>query len=562
MVGRLRTLVPRFVRQRYALKFMLALFVLAASVGAVGLFGTKVIAAEAEQQVESDALRIAEDQGEKVEQATRNEELETARLAEKLRTVPPERRSAVLEREHQSIDGNHNIYVLDVANGTILNSTNAELAGKPIKSADTLWGQQFGYMGEGVYENKTVYDAWKLDWMVRWIAAIGGTAPDGTNVMNYHRLLAADGSDRGKLLIVAQKMSERGEVLSNEDGRVSYVIDEKATLTQEEAPYGTIVLTPNESVLYEPYRNGDNFDPSKVPSEPEIHDIGKPGEALAATVGPEYADKEYIAVAKRLEFGDGRFIIVYHAPREQAFGFSQSVNRYGTAVTFGGVFLIVLIGGVIGRNTSRSIQRLRSKAEQMEEGNLSVEFDSPRVDSIGRLYDGFDTMRNSLREQIRAAEEAREEAETERERIERMNEHLQAKADEHRDVMRRCAGGDLTARMDPESDNDAMREIAEEFNVMVETLVNEVAAISEETTAESENVAAAAEEQTSSLTEVTRSASNLSRQASELSEALDQFETNADDDDDGRESEPTGAEPDEPARSVSFKGSVESSGGE
>jgi len=129
--------------------------------------------------------------------------------------------------------------------------------------------------------------------------------------------------------------------------------------------------------------------------------------------------------------------------------------------------LIVLIGGLLAYNTATSIERLTGKTEQMEEGDLDVEINSERIDSIGRLYDGFASMRDALREQIDEAERARKEAEVSRAEAMEMNNYLQETAEEYSQIMQACGRGDLTQRMDPDGENDAMDRIAREFNEMI-----------------------------------------------------------------------------------------------
>jgi len=143
---------------------------------------------------------------------------------------------------------------------------------------------------------------------------------------------------------------------------------------------------------------------------------------------------------------------------------------YGRLATVAGMTFIVLIGAAIGLSTTRSINRLRYLAEQLQAGDLDVDVYSPRIDSIGELYVGFDDMRASLKRQIEEAEQAREEAEVSRAEAVQMNAYLQNKAAEYRETMRECAAGDLTRRLETDGENEAMDRIATEFNAMVEEL--------------------------------------------------------------------------------------------
>jgi methyl-accepting chemotaxis protein len=64
-------------------------------------------------------------------------------------------------------------------------------------------------------------------------------------------------------------------------------------------------------------------------------------------------------------------------------------------------------------------------------------------------------------------ERAKAEAEEKKREVERLNDHLEAKADAYSAAMARAADGDLTVRLDPQSESDAMVEIAEAFNEMM-----------------------------------------------------------------------------------------------
>jgi len=160
---------------------------------------------------------------------------------------------------------------------------------------------------------------------------------------------------------------------------------------------------------------------------------------------------------------------------------------------------LLVLGGVtlaIGRRSGRSLETLAGKADAMRRGELDVQLETDRADEIGRLFDAFDDMRDSLREQIADAEAAREQAETAkhraesareeadaaREQAQELNEHLETTAQSYADVMAAGAEGDLTQRMDADTDNEAMALIATGYNDVMdewEATIREVRAFSD-----------------------------------------------------------------------------------
>ncbi|MES3161461.1 MAG: methyl-accepting chemotaxis protein [Halorubrum sp.] len=72
--------------------------------------------------------------------------------------------------------------------------------------------------------------------------------------------------------------------------------------------------------------------------------------------------------------------------------------------------------------------------------------------------------------EIQDVEEAKAEVENRREEVERLNQHLETKADEYKTGMDRAAAGDLTVRLDDESESEAMERIGAAFNGMMEDI--------------------------------------------------------------------------------------------
>ncbi|MEF8781107.1 MAG: methyl-accepting chemotaxis protein, partial [Haloferacaceae archaeon] len=178
-----------------------------------------------------------------------------------------------------------------------------------------------------------------------------------------------------------------------------------------------------------------------------------------------------------------------------------------------------LLGVTIGSNTVLSLRQLTRKAERMADGDLTVEFDSPREDEFGRLYDAFATLRDSLRERIDEAESAREDAEAARQKAEETRDEaetyaraVEAKATEYEDAMRAVADGDLTRRVDPDSQSEAMEDVGRAFNEMVAALaetVRDVDDVAGEVAAAADEVDARADRLHESTTAVEEAADEI-----------------------------------------------------
>jgi len=166
----------------------------------------------------------------------------------------------------------------------------------------------------------------------------------------------------------------------------------------------------------------------------------------------------------------GNLTVVTHVPSAQAFSLRSTVTQ--SLLVLVGVVLLgfLVIGFTFGRGTVNALSRLTTKAEELEGGNLDVDLPVKRADEFGRLTAAFAGMRDSLRDRIQEAEHSRREAEIARTEAEQLAEYLQEKAEEYSDVMEKVSAGDLTQSMDIDKENDAMDQIATEFNEMVTEL--------------------------------------------------------------------------------------------
>lgn len=237
--------------------------------------------------------------------------------------------------------------------------------------------------------------------------------------------------------------------------------------------------------------------------------------------------------------GNGLFMVT-QTPADEAFALSDSIIQsflVTLLVTFGVMFLVIGLGG---RSIQRSITTLADRAQAMEEGDLSVDLSTARSDEIGTLYSSFDSMRGSLRERIdqaeaaledatdarEQAETARKEAETAKQRAQDVNEQIERSADEYSEVMEAAADGDLTVRMDPNDENEAMAAIATDFNEMIaefEAVIDEVKRFAESVTGASEDVTASSEEVRTASERVSDAIQEISTGADQQNDSLQEI---------------------------------------
>jgi methyl-accepting chemotaxis protein len=264
------------------------------------------------------------------------------------------------------------------------------------------------------------------------------------------------------------------------------------------------------------------------------------------------------------------WVVVKHAPTSNAYALRQAVGN-DFLILFGVALLgFVFVGATIGRNTVRSLNVLRDNAQALARGDLSVEVpDTDRVDEVGQALEAFDdthayldtvaaqadalakrefdapvldedvpgdlgrslaTMRADLDEFVTELESTRSEAREAREEAERLADSLEATAEEFSALMAEAADGDLTRRLDADTDSEAMAAIADAFNAMLADLaetVVEIQEFAETVAASSEQVSASATEVETASEDVSESVQRIADDAAEqdrtLAEAIDQL---------------------------------------
>ncbi len=162
---------------------------------------------------------------------------------------------------------------------------------------------------------------------------------------------------------------------------------------------------------------------------------------------------------------------------------------------------------------------LRTVAAQAD-ALAGEEFDADVLEETvpGEFGDSLATMQQGLQSRIADLEESREQIERQREAVEQRNEVLEADAERIRAVLQTCATGDFTDRVEIESDHDAMVEIADGLNGMLDDL--EAALRSVQTLADEVDVVG--EEVSTSVGEMETASAEVSESAEEISVATDE----------------------------------------
>ena len=495
-----RRLVPSAIRRRYAVKFGIVLLILGLGVGLVGFGATAGITDQVEDRVQDDHTSFASQEAQNLQMWNEQNE-HTIGVIAWSDVVASDEPDAIEERfldweEHLDAD-THAISYVDTDEETVLASTNLDTGGEEPTTVDEIDG-----VPAEAYEEAAETEG--VPWVSEAYTVDRELGDEQVTVMTY--VLSVPNED-DRAIVYTAELEAHANRLADDDGITTMVVDGNNNVMADNANYGE-----DHETLGLAY--GDqNADTIVEPARTEgagTHQV--PGSALSFdTTAYDFSDDEDYVVSSARVLGTD-WVVVTHEPESQAYGFVNTVNDWGIYATLAGVLMIGLIGAVLGRNTAVSIDRLTDKASKMEEGDLDVDLETKRVDNIGRLYNGFDSMRVALREQIEEAEAAREDAERERKRVEEINGHLEEKADEYSDVMEAAADGNLTARMDAESDNEAMAEIADEFNQMLEEIegtvaelnrfATDVATASEQVTASSEEVRSASQQVTESIQEI------------------------------------------------------------
>jgi methyl-accepting chemotaxis protein len=226
------------------------------------------------------------------------------------------------------------------------------------------------------------------------------------------------------------------------------------------------------------------------------------------------------------------------AANSQQIGFMQQLLLVLLVVNF----LVFGSGVYVSRSyIGTPLRKLDRVAADIADGDLTTDVKGTHRhfragnDEIAGLATTVETLRGNVKKRINDAEVAENEARSAESRAkaaqqeaEQLNDRLERRAAAFSTAMQRAATGDLTQRMDDESQSEAMAEIATAFNGMMDELEGTVARIqsfAREVAASSEEVTAGAGESQDASEQVSDSIQSISADAEEQSENLEEVKS-------------------------------------
>jgi len=532
LVSSIERSLPDVIRRRYAAKFGVLLLgvvlVLAAGGGLVILETESLVESQTEDQIRG----VAESQAASISEWSSTKQSTASFLADSLSDrsgASAADNQRWLEQKLIGLPGDvRSLHYVDAAEGSVVASTDDGLQGTSLSAVEAPWTD-----GSGA------------------IVATGPTSTSEPYESGSEPVIAfvqpVPGNDQYVVLTASLEARSHGFTSPFATGDVKVVSQD-----------GRIVLDNRKGSLLEQYETTDGSTETAVESALG----GETGyEQVSARTGMD--EGQYVMAYTPITGTE--WVLLYHVPANRAFALQSAVSENIGLLLALAVGALFVVGATIGRGTARSLAHVAESAEDIAAGDINSSIpETDRIDEMGQLYDAFAAMQSYLttaadqadaisekrfddpaldeeipgefgaalekmsgdiQELIANIEEAKDEAESAQAEAESMATALEAKAEQFSDVMDSAAAGDLTQRMDTDSDYDAMVDIAESFNEMVSELERTVVRIEEfagTVDSSTESISASAQEVKSASEQVSRSVQQIAEGADRQNDHIQQ----------------------------------------
>ena len=482
----LGSLSPAQVRQSYLLKFIVATIIISVTIGAVGFTIQQGTSGALQTDVEQKLTLQTQSEADQLTEWLGGNQLPVRMISDHpvYETDRSQIRSYLQDQQETKLsDRVASVHYIDVREETIVASGSPEREGESV--SDSPWISRLTFSSfDSVFVSEP-YTTAENETVIAFISPV-------EQVINRAVVVTVDVGNIG------------GNFNNPIEGGFTRVVDSQ----------GQVVFAQNQEATLSQYvENGS----SEAVSEGLNGITGFKSDGVIE----DQLSEEYVLAYAPVSGTD--WVVVKHAPRQQAFEIQSTVENGILALLGVALIGVVAITATLGRNTATAVNALATKAKTIGNGNYDVEVTSSRHDEIGTLYSAINDMRDSLVTRLEEAERSRKAAEeakeTAREASDRTdaarqkNEELNEQLESHySEVMAACAEGNLTRRMDAGTDSDAMAAIAESFNDMLdqwEQTIVEIKMFADRVESESELTNSSMRETREASSEVSQATRNI-----------------------------------------------------
>ena len=363
-------LIPTGVRRSYALKLAAIFVLLGITLGTLGLGATYAVTENVQDSSDTQFAESASQQSQQIESWLQNYYNIAGFIAENTasKTSGPGQISQSLRSQTLQFPSILSMHYVNTSDDRIVASTTADLENRSLATTSVPWADDLGF--EGQRRVSSPY-----------------TSRNVTRLAIIQRVTRD--ADQAVVLEVESRVATPTLRSDQADLDIGY--------TEVVTSAGQVVFSEHPSRIGTTYGTG---------MESQIIDTAMTAGIAGTTltdensyIRNELGTNQYLTGYDRV---DGtNWVVATHARRDTVYGFAQNLFAAGILGTGVVVVLVGLVGVVVGRNTSADIDQLVDKATEMEQGTLTVDFSTDRIDNVGRLYAEFNRAQQALRGQIK-----------------------------------------------------------------------------------------------------------------------------------------------------------------
>jgi len=422
------------LRGRYMFKIGAAVLIVTAVLFAGSAFAFTQTQAGVEADAEQTLMNAAEREAEGIDRwlEDRQNDVETISASPTLADGDTsEIRAQLINDDNLLPDHVIEIHYYNMKTGEVEVSSAGAEEGLNARDADRPWAVDETYFDDA--DQVTVFDPYEAA---------------GTNRLTFMSPVEGDGS---YAVVLITDLAVRGDVLDSPvEGGVLEILSTDT---------GNVVIAADGSAINQEYFGLDPLPHLTSPlHEPRIDTVENEHELI---------DDNQMVVAQA-PVQDQPWAVTVAAPEGQIYATVGIVTQNILILVAISLFGLIGLGAVITRDINNSLDDMTGYAEAIEAGDLEVSIDRSRTDEFGQLSVLFTRIRDTLKSQLQAVETQAEDAAAAKAEAESFADHLETKAREYEMTMDACREGDLTSRLDPQSDSEALEQIALSFNSMMD----------------------------------------------------------------------------------------------